>query len=207
MPENTNELGRGIADTPVSDGPHAENTAPIKKTGRLRAAFAEVRKLRSICGTGMLTALNIVLDQFSVMLTPTLRIGLGFLPASVCGWACGPVMSGLLCAVSDVLTFMIKPRGAFNPVWTLVAFVPGLIYGLVLYRRPVSLWRTALAKALETVIVRWGLNPLCMVLLLGEGGYWFYLSSRLVKNLLLLPLEVAAMYVVLKAMQRVLPKK
>ena len=102
---------------------------------------------------------------------------------------------------------MIKPRGAFNPVWTLVAVVPGLIYGLVLYRKPVSLWRTALAKTLETVIVRWGLNPLCMVLLLGEGGYWFYLSTRLVKNLLLLPLEVAAMYAVLKALQRVLPKK
>ena len=45
------------------------------------------------------------------------------------------------------------------------------------------------------------------VLLLGEGGYWFYLSTRLVKNLLLLPLEVAVLYAVLKALQRVLPKK
>lgn len=206
MPENEKELGRGIADAPVT------NTAPTrdaaaKKPGRLRAALGEIRKLRSICGAGMLTALNIVLDQFSIMLTPTLRIGLGFLPAGVCGWAYGPVMAGLLCAVSDVLTFMIKPRGAFNPVWTLVAVVPGVIYGLVLYRKPVTLWRTALAKTLETVLVRWGLNPLCMVLLLGEGGYWFYLSTRLVKNLLLLPLEVAAMYVVMKALQRVLPKK
>ncbi|MBQ8611281.1 MAG: folate family ECF transporter S component [Oscillospiraceae bacterium] len=201
MPENEKELGRGIADAPEK-----EERTPAKP-GRLRSAAAELRKLRSICGAGMLTALNVVLDQFSVMLTPTLRIGLGFLPASVCGWAYGPVMAGLLCAVSDVLTFVIKPRGAFNPVWTLVAFVPGLIYGLVLYRKPVSLWRTALAKALETVLVRWGLNPLCMMLLLGEGGYWFYLSTRLVKNLLLLPLEVAAMYVVLKAMQRVLPKR
>ncbi len=211
MPENEKELGRGIADAPAANKsavPHVKNgTAAGKTSGRLRAALTEIRKLRSICGTGMLTALNIVLDQFSVMLTPTLRIGLGFLPASVCGWAYGPVMAGLLCAVSDVLTFMIKPRGAFNPVWTLVAVVPGLIYGLVLYRRPVSLWRTALAKALETILVRWGLNPLCMVLLLGEGGYWFYLSTRLVKNLLLLPLEVAAMYVILKAMQRILPKK
>lgn len=201
MSENEKELGRGIADAP------AEGIKPAKKSGRLRAAAAEVRKLRSICGAGMLTALNVVLDQFSVMLTPTLRIGLGFLPAGVCGWAYGPVMAGILCAVSDVLTFVIKPRGAFNPVWTLVAFIPGLIYGLVLYRKPVSLWRTALAKTLETVIVRWGLNPLCMMLLLGEGGYWFYLSTRLVKNLLLLPLEVAAMYIVLKALQRVLPKK
>ena len=202
MPENEKELGRGIADAPA-----AKNGGTPKKPGRLRMAWGEIRRLRSICGAGMLTALNIVLDQFSVMLTPTLRIGLGFLPAGVCGWACGPVMAGLLCAISDVLTFMIKPRGAFNPVWTLVAVVPGLIYGLVLYRKPVSLWRTALAKTLETVLVRWGLNPLCMVLLLGEGGYWFYLSTRLVKNLLLLPLEVAAMYAVLKALQRVLPKK
>ena len=44
MSENEKELGRGIADAP------AEGIKPAKKSGRLRTAAAEVRKLRSICG-------------------------------------------------------------------------------------------------------------------------------------------------------------
>lgn len=167
--------------------------------------LAELHRLRSLCGCGMLMALNIVLDQFKIILSPTLQISPGFLSTAVCGWAFGPLLAALGCGITDILKFLLRPDGPFNLVWTAVAFVPGVVYGLVLYRRPVTLWRTALAKALTTLIVNLGLNPLCMAWLYGNGSYWYFLSSRLLKNLLLLPLEIALLYALLRVAEKALP--
>lgn len=180
---------------------------PAAKPNRLRAALREVRTLRSLCGSGMLTALNIALNQFKIILTPTLQISAAFLATAVGGWAYGPVLTALACGIADILKFLLRPDGPFNFWWTAIAFVPGLLYGLVLYRRPVTLRRTALAKALVTLIVNLGLNPLCMALLYGSGSYWYYLSSRVVKNLLLYPLETALLYALLRAVEKALPRR
>lgn len=169
---------------------------------RLRASLREFKNLRSLCGSGMLTALGVVLNQFKIILTPTLQISAAFLATAVGAWAYGPLLTGIAGVLGNVIMFFLRPDGPFNLVWTALAFVPGLLYGLVLYRRPVTLWRTALAKALVTVTVNLGLNPLCMAWLYGNGTYWYFLSERLVKNLALLPVEIAALYALLRAAER-----
>lgn len=166
----------------------------------------QLRNLGSLCGVGMLMALNVVLDQFKIILSPTLQVSFGFLSTAVSAWAYGPLLTAMGCGVTDILKFLLRPDGPFNLVWTAVAFVPGLVYGLVLYRRPVTLWRTAAAKGLCTLTVNLGLNPLCMAWLYGTGSYWYFLSSRLVKNLLLLPVEIAALYGLLRAAEKALPR-
>ncbi len=174
---------------------------------RIKFAMQEVKNLRSLCGSGMMIALNVILNQFKIILTPVLQISASFLAVAVSGWAFGPIMAALGCGVADILKYLLFPDGPFNIVWTAVAFVPGIIYGLVLYRRPVSLWRTTAAKTLETVIFRLGLNPLCMALLYGEGSYWYYLAMRVVKNLVLLPVEIAVLYALLRLAEKTLKKK
>ncbi len=192
------------------DGPCAPDgpTAVLQPSpkGRMRAALREVRRVHSLCGGGMLTALNIVLNQFKLILTPTLQISAAFLATAVSGWAYGPVLTAMACGIADILKYLLRPDGPFNLVWTAVAFVPGVLYGLVLYRRPVTLWRTALAKALVTAVVNLGLNPLCMAWLYGTGSYWYFLSARLVKNLVLLPFETALLYGLLRIAQKALPR-
>lgn len=167
-----------------------------------RAAVREVKNVRSLCGCGMFTALDIVLNQFKIILSPTLQISAAFLAVATCAWAYGPVLTGLAGLAANLIKFALRPDGAFNPIWTVLAFVPGFLYGLVLYRRKVTLWRTAAAKALVTGVVNLGLNPLCMAWLYGEGSYWYFLSVRLVKNLVLLPFEIAALYALLKVAEK-----
>ncbi len=174
-----------------------------KKQGYWAAAVAELYTLRSLCGAGMLTALGIVLNQFKLILTATLQVSACFLATGVCGWAYGPVLCTLAAALDDIIKFLLLPDGPFNPVWTVLGALTGLIYGLVLYKKPVTLWRTALAKGLVTLIINLGLNPLCMTLLYGKGTYWYYLGERLLKNLLLLAPEVLLLYAVLRVMEKV----
>ncbi len=183
-----------------------QNETQAGGKGYWATAAAELYNIRSICGAGMLTALGVVLNQFKIIITATLQVSACFLATGACGWAYGPVVATLASAIDDIIKFLLLPDGVFNPVWTVLGALTGLIYGLVLYRQPVTLWRTALAKGLVTLIINLGLNPLCMALLFGKGTYWYYLTERLAKNLLLLAPEVLALYAVLRVLERVIKR-
>lgn len=163
-------------------------------------------RLETLCGCGMLLAMDLVLNQFKLIVSPTLQVSFGFLAVALCGWAYGPLWTALMCGVADVLEYLLLPDGPFNLLWTVLAFVPGILYGLLLHKRPVTLLRTALARAVTVAVVNLGLNPLCMSWLYGSG-YWYFLSERLVKNLVLLVPEIALLYGLLRAMERVLCRR
>ena len=57
---------------------------------RLKEALGEVRRVRSIAGTAMLAALNLVLNQFTIMASQMLEIGFAFLTAASAAYLYGP---------------------------------------------------------------------------------------------------------------------
>lgn len=50
-----------------------------------RLSAKEMKRTSSLVGVAMLCAVNVVMGQFSIELTPTLKIGFAFLPVGVCG--------------------------------------------------------------------------------------------------------------------------
>ena len=146
----------------------------------------------------MLTALNLVIHSFTIFINAYLRITFGFLTVGVCALFYGPFLSGLGCAVADVLKFFIRnDGGGFFIGFTANEFVSGFLYGLILYKKPVTLARTFVARLSAMLIVSLLLNPLCLSLLYGDA-FLALVSMRLLKNLIMLPIETLMLYTLLK---------
>ncbi len=88
---------------------------------------------KKIVTSAILIALNIVLTRYLAINTPIVKIGFGFLPLIVAALYLGPVYTGIIHAIADVIGVMMVPNAAFNPVFTLTAFLSGITYGLFLY--------------------------------------------------------------------------
>ena len=189
---------------PNKEKPSEAQSAP--SAGQRAVGLYSPTRLETLCGCGMLLAMDLALNQFKLIISPTLQVSFAFLAVALCGWAYGPLWTAVMCGLADVLEYLLLPDGPFNPLWTVLAFVPGVLYGLFLHKRPVTLARTALARAVTVAVVNLGLNPLCMSWLYGSG-YWYFLSERLVKNLALLVPEIALLYALLRAVERVLGTK
>lgn len=83
---------------------------------------------------GMLIGISMIIEMYSIDLT-FFKINFAFLAIAVIGMLFGPTVgffAGLAC---DIVGFMVHPSGAFIPVYTLVAGLQGLIYGICLYTK------------------------------------------------------------------------
>lgn len=165
----------------------------------------ESKTLRALMLTAMLIGLNLVLDRFSIQLMPQLRIGIGFLTSALIGMLFGPVMGVSAGLVTEVVSYLFNPRGAYFPGFTLTAMVAGLIYGVVFYQRKVSLPRAFAAKGLVNLICNICLNTLWLSMLQGDA-IMAILPLRAWKNLILWPFESILLFIAARAVQEVYKK-
>lgn len=153
---------------------------------------------RSISIIGLLMALDIILTRFVAIETPIVRIGFGFLPVAIIAMLYGPWIAGVAAALADFMGIMLFPKVAlYFPGFTLSAFLGGIIYGLVLYKKPKTLGRLVLAILLVTVFVNLGLNTLWLTILLDKAIYVIF-PARFIQNLVLAPVDIALLYFVLQ---------
>lgn len=90
--------------------------------------------INEIATTGLLVALEVVLNRFASINLWNLKIGLAFIPIMVAGMLLGPIKAGVVGVVSDLIGAILFPSGAFFPGFTVSAFVRGCIYGAFLYK-------------------------------------------------------------------------
>ncbi|SHJ48385.1 ECF transporter S component, folate family [Hathewaya proteolytica DSM 3090] len=172
-----------------------------KKQGLFQAfkfSALEFKKVSSITGSALLSAINIIVTQFTITIIPkVLKIGFTFIPVGISAFLYGPVMSGLILAFLDIIKFLIHPTGPFFMGFTLNEFLGGFIMGIFLYKKPVSIWRVFYAKLSVNVIVNILLTPIWLRMMYGNA-YAIYSTMRIVKNLAILPLETFILYIILK---------
>lgn len=162
----------------------------LKKFGD---SFQELKNLKSLVMAAMLLAIAVVLGFYTIQLTESIKIGFANLANEFAGMMFGPVVGGLIGALADVLKYMVNPTGPFFPGFTISGLCGGLIYGMVLYKKPLSLKRVIVANTLVTVLVNLLLNTYWLTLLYGNA-YVALLPARVVKQLVMLPIEVALFY-------------
>ncbi len=167
----------------------------------IRLSARSFGSIASLAVCGMLVALEVILGFFTVPVSPLLKIGFAFLPVAACGMLFGPVAGGIAGALGDVVSYLIQPTGPYFPGFTLNGFISGFVYGMFLYRRPVTLPRSFAAKAVITVVISLLLNPLWLSVLYGKA-FFAVVSARIVTNLIELPVDAAILFAVLKVTEK-----
>lgn len=176
----------------------------MKKTNIFSDSAGNLKKTRCIAAMAMLIAVYIAADQFSLQITPELRLGFSFIANALVGLLFGPVAAMLSGAATDVIVAVITPRGPYFPGYTLTAIVSGLLYGLVLYNKKVTYPRALLAKGLVNVIGNIVLNTI-WISITGGKALFVLLPARVLKNLAMLPIEALLLYLLGGALSRFLP--
>ena len=165
-----------------------------------RAARAEFRNVRVLAFSGLVCAMAIVLESLPIyLLGPSLKIYFSFLVVSLGCMCYGPLVGMAVGAIIDSVGFLLAGYGEpYFPGYMVTALLSGLIYGVALYRRKPTLLRIIAVR----LLINYGSNVLLgsvwKAMLYGKG-YLYYASTGLVKNTIMLPLEVFLMWVVLRA--------
>ncbi|MDD3428691.1 MAG: folate family ECF transporter S component [Oscillospiraceae bacterium] len=175
--------------------------------GTLSASAQEFKRVSSLTGSAMLAALNVVINQFTLVLVPKiLELGFTFIPVAVSAMLYGPLITGGIGACVDIIKYFLRPDGPFFIGFTLNEFLSGFIFGLFLYKKEITVKRVFAAKLTINVVVNIGLTALWLHLMYGKA-FWVYASARIIKNLIMLPIETGILYVVLKKIAQVRRKK
>lgn len=165
-----------------------------------RAARAEFRNVRVLAFAGLVCAMAIVLEGLPIyLLGPSLKIYFSFLVVSLGCMCYGPCVGMMAGAIIDSVGFLLSSYGEpYFPGYLVTAVLSGLIYGLALYRRKPTLLRIIAVR----LVINYGSNVLLGSLwkaMLYGKGYLYYAASGLVKNTVMLPIEVFLMWAVLNA--------
>lgn len=158
-------------------------------------SFQEIRQTRTVASCAMLAAVAIVLGYFSIELGNSLKIGFSSIPNRLVDYLFGPVVGVYFGGLLDILKYIIKPTGTFFPGFTFDAMLAGAICGSILYGRKFTFWRVLAAKFLVLMICNVFFNTLWISILYGKA-FMVLLPARLLKNLLMWPIDSFILYTV-----------
>lgn len=164
-------------------------------------SFRELKDVRKMAVAAMLLSIAIVLGFYRLQLTESIRIGFDFLAKEMTAMLLGPSVGCVVAALTDIISYFIKPVGAFFPGLTLSAMLGSVIYGVVLYKKPLSLRRVILANTMVTVFINLFLNTYWMSVLYGNA-YMALFPARAVKQFIMLPVEVILFYSVARLFEK-----
>lgn len=168
-------------------------------------AFQQLKITHNLVLCGLMAALAVVLNYTtSIFITPNIRIGFSGLPNRVVEYMFGPCVGAVFGGMLDILKYLLKPDGgAFFFGYTFNVMVAGIIYGTILYRRPVRLWRIFIAEFLTKAIVNCGLNTLWLAVMNGNA-FLAILPARVIKNIIMLPIDTVILFFTLTFVSRLL---
>ena len=100
----------------------------------------------------------------------------------------GPLWAGAAYAIGDILGMMIFPSGAYFPGFTLSAFLTGLVFGLVLYKKDITWTRVLIASLIVVLGINLCLDTFWLHILMGQG-YMAMLPARILKCAIAIPVQ------------------
>lgn len=181
----------------------------VKETVELPKTFGnsakELKSLQTVVFCGLMGALSIILKMLASINFGPFTITYAWIPNRIVDSMFGPAIGALYGGIMDIIKFIMKPTGEFNLAYTAIAMLAGLIFGAVLYNKPVSFMRIFFAQAIVKIFVNAGITTYLMAFERGQA-FMALLPARLVKNLIMIPLDSIILFVVLVALMKVLPR-
>jgi ECF transporter S component (folate family) len=141
----------------------------------------------------MLIALYGCLSFLTIYITQALRFNFTFIPVAVASILFGPLAGGITGAFGDVLGWVITQTGPYFPGFTISGFVSGIIYGVFLYKKEITIRRVVFAAITMVIVVELFLNALWLSILFGNA-FFVLLTERLLKIVILVPLQSVVLF-------------
>jgi len=168
----------------------------IKKTDSIK----HIKKVRTVVVCGLLIALNCVLAIYSLDIGGYLKIGFGFVTLPAVSLLFGPLTGCIVGMVQDVVSYIVRPTGAFMPIFTIIPAISGMIYGMFFYKRPITFGKVLAVKLIIALVINVLFNSIAMAPLMSKGII-YYLPARIIKNVIAWPIEAFILYYFLKAVR------
>ena len=190
-----------------------------------RQSALELKELRNVIVTGLLVAVSMVIESFTIELGFA-KINFAFLAIAAIGMLYGPTVAFFAGGLCDIVGYLVHPDGGFLPLYVLIGAAQGLIYGLIAYtkadfptpkfmRKSLEenvMFRLIFARIVDVVVI----NIVCNTAANFHYGFLkdrtlgAAIIARVAKNLLELPIDcvliAAVLTAVLVAYQRVFGK-
>lgn len=177
-----------------------------------RGYFAEAARdftdLRKLTLAGVLLALSVALQLFTIPLAPGLKIQITFIASALSGVVLGPWLAFVRGAAADVIGFFIANTGggAFYFGYTLSAALGAMVYSIAFYCKRISYTRIFGAKLFINLFVNAMLGSVWSMHLYGSKTYGGYFAVSLAKNMVLLPFEVVVLCLMMNVLLPTLVK-
>lgn len=163
-------------------------------------SYQELRQVSTITTAAMFGAISVVLGYFTIVIGDYIKIGFSSIANEFVYYLFGPVTGGLFGGILDIMKYLVKPTGAFFPGFTVNAVLAGVLYGMILYRKPINLLRVLAAKFTVLLICNVLLSTLWLSMMYGKG-FLILLPARALKNLVMWPIDSLLFYTVGKALE------
>lgn len=188
--------------------------------GIFKESAKNLKDVRCITVTALFIALDIAIKSLTITVMPDLKVSFAFIAKASIGMLYGPTVGFFAGAVSDIVSFLIKPTGTFSPLFTLVEATGAMLYGLFLYKLKLSrtelhdkslqkqnfkqVLRIALAKLSVVVVCNLIMTPLFLIITnsleagkLVFGSVLVKYPARLIKNAIQYPVDCVLLIAVL----------
>lgn len=160
----------------------------------------ELKSTRCLTLTAMLGALSVILSNFTIVVTSSLKISFFFVPTRIVYYLFGPFVGTVFGAAIDILNYIVKPTGPFHPGFTISAALSGMIFGLILYKKPLKFSRILVTSAINMLIVNILLHTIWIYTIIGDAVI-VSIPMRVIKNVVLWPFESILLYLVIKGIE------
>lgn len=166
-----------------------------------KESYKELKKLKTLVVTALLIALGIILGQWSIQISQSMKIGVSFIATQMTATLFGPVVGGIMGGIADVLKFIIKPTGPFLLGYTLNAMLGPMIYGVMLYKKPISFWRILISKTVVAIVINLFLGTFWSYHYFGIA-FWASIPTKLVQQVIQVPIQSLIFYFVMITLKK-----
>lgn len=168
-------------------------------------SLKELKVTQNLVLCGLMAALSVILSYTtSIFITPYIRIGFSGIPNRIVEFLFGPAIGAIFGGTMDILKYFLKPDGgAFFFGYTISAILGGVIYGSILYKKPLKFRRILFAEFLVKLFVNCGLNTLWSAMMTGKA-FIALLPIRALKNLITLPVDALVLMFTLTFVNKII---
>ncbi len=172
-----------------------------------KVAASQLKDVKMITVAALIVALRVAVKFIKIPLAPGLSISLDAYVNSLGSVVYGPVVGLVVGSISDILGCLVTGQmGEYFPPFVLVEMMSSFIFGLFFWKRKINVPRVLLAK--------FSVNFVCNIIMTSLFNKWYYYlyfgieraqaynvinGARIVKNLIMFPLEAMIIITVLYA--------
>lgn len=161
---------------------------------------------KRLCILSLLLAVNVAISSIYIPITPDLHVEFTFIIIMYIAANFSLPECITFAVLEDLITYFLfqSSQWPFFPGYTISAVVGIIIYFVFLHKK-VSILNVAISKTLVNILINVGLGSLWNAMMYSKA-FIYYAGISIIKNLVLLPFEIIAFFLIFKALEPITKK-